>query len=995
MNYFIIIYFLLYGKIFSGSQPNIIYILVDDWGYADVGYQNVTHVKTPIIDLLAKDGIRLNRFYVHQMCTPSRAALMTGKYSMHVGMQHFVILADGPWGLDPKEKILPEYLNELNYKSYGIGKWHLGFFKKEFLPMNRGFHHYFGYMTGSEDYWDHTQGDNPKEWGFDLINGTEFCQRNNFGIYSTDLFMQEISRVIDQHDKTKPMFLYLPLQSVHSGNSWKTQQVPWQYEKKFQHIKNEDRRKYSGMVNALDDMIGDILLKLDESKILQNSIIVLTTDNGGGLIDIDGTASSNWPLRGAKRTAWEGGTRGLGLIWSSLFSNRNRGKELNEYVHITDWLPTFYSAAGGRMGNLSSNVDGKNLWPSLKKFSKNNFRGSWPRYDIVHNMDNGTTWTYSFRNWKLHINITDEKLNGWFPPNENYSSIDSSSSNLDDNLIHYKYEKIFKILKKGNKFLESNSFPSYRSIDCGPKPKNYLTNCQPNKSPCLHNIATDPCEYRNIAKKYPRIVKWLVKKMEKISRTIVKRKNRPSDSKANPKYYENCCYNHTKCLLTFFGTLLIFSTHGLNYCWDNLNVYLTSYLRQHCDHNIRYGDTFWAKTINPFGQALGALLGGVLQRYFQAQKTLFVGCTIYSLCIFLSYFAIQASLFAFVMTYGFLFGVGSGIVYGVALQNITEWLINYKGIFLGLASSGFAIAGILFNKMIVYYINPDNKVPQDADENGKNETYFVDEKLLSKVPQLLLILGTLFSGIQIIGVLCTINSPDSSETNTTGKDNFEIKHFYHDYEHKRNFVLFPIITCFHLFAFYVFMSIYKNFAFKFIPDDNFLGTVTTIGSVGNLLRFIPISYIDYFKFKTNVLFNLTVAIVITSLMPLTPYCSKWLYSVFIFIFYNFMSSIYPGLFLGICELFGVQNGSLMVGVFTTVWVVLIPLLTLSVKPLFDYAFICCLCLKQPSDLKTCDTNVTTIVPIDDYDDNGSAQPDEDGSGWENNRNLLPQSEKIY
>ncbi|KAI3385931.1 hypothetical protein SNEBB_008788 [Seison nebaliae] len=405
--------------------------------------------------------------------------------------------------------------------------------------------------------------------------------------------------------------------------------------------------------------------------------------------------------------------------------------------------------------------------------------------------------------------------------------------------------------------------------------------------------------------------------------------------------------NHLKCLLTFFGLLLIFSAHGLNYCWGyhNLNIYYTSYLRNRCDQRIRYSDTIWVKTINPLGQGLGAVLGGILHRHIKAKKVISLGCIIYNLGIFLSYFTIQYNLPTFIFSYGFLFGLGANIVYGVILQNMTQWMTKYRGIFIGIGSSGYALSGIMFNKLIVYYVNPKNKKPLDYDKKNPDEKYFDDDELLDKIPKLILIMGVVFAAIQICGILCTMNAPECASNRTEDnrkksvkKQLGKMKNFWSAYKYRRNFFLFPLIMCFHLFAYYVFMSIYKNFAFKFVPDDNFLGTVATIGAVGNFLRFIPVSFYDQLKFKTNALLNLTCAIVISCLMPVTPLLWKWVYAMFIFTFYLFMSALYPIGFLGVCEFFGVENGSFMFGIFSATLVTVMPILTVATKPLFNYSY---------------------------------------------------------
>lgn len=142
--------------VFCRTKPNIVVIMADDMGFHDCSYHGSDEIKTPNIDSIGYNGLILNKHYVQPMCTPSRSALMTGKYPIHTGMENFVIDADEPWGLGLDELLLPEFLKTANYRTYQVGKWHLGMFKKAYNPIQRGFDEYFGFLGPYIDYYDHS-----------------------------------------------------------------------------------------------------------------------------------------------------------------------------------------------------------------------------------------------------------------------------------------------------------------------------------------------------------------------------------------------------------------------------------------------------------------------------------------------------------------------------------------------------------------------------------------------------------------------------------------------------------------------------------------------------------------------------------------------------------------------------------------------------------------------------------------------------------------------
>lgn len=171
------------------------------------------------------------------------------------------------------------------YATHAVGKWHVGFYKKDYTPTRRGFDSYFGYLTGSEDYYTHMTGGGfpgwnvSKHWkGVDLHNNDQVV-RSETGHYSTHLFTQEVINIIEQHSTSEPLFVYLPFQAVHGPL-----QVPDSYVEQYTHIQDHKRRIYAGMVSAMDEGIGNITSALDKKGIMNNTIIIFSTDNGGQVI---------------------------------------------------------------------------------------------------------------------------------------------------------------------------------------------------------------------------------------------------------------------------------------------------------------------------------------------------------------------------------------------------------------------------------------------------------------------------------------------------------------------------------------------------------------------------------------------------------------------------------------------------------------------------------------------------------------------------------------
>uniref|UniRef100_A0A7M5V5Q7 Sulfatase N-terminal domain-containing protein n=1 Tax=Clytia hemisphaerica TaxID=252671 RepID=A0A7M5V5Q7_9CNID len=258
MEFLLLFCILGYALVKSEQPPNVVLIVADDLGWTDVSFHGSDQIPTPNIDKLAKEGIILNNYYVQPICSPTRSALMTGRYPIHTGMFHGVIRPEEPYGVSLEEKILPEYLRELGYATHAIGKWHLGYFAKEYTPTYRGFDTFYGYYNGAEDYFYHNRSGYhfPKFHGLDLhhdVEGDQQPVRTQDGNYSTYMYSDEAITTINQHPSEKPLFLYLPFQNVHGPLM-----APQETIDKFLYIEDKKRRVLAAMVSQLDDAVGRV-----------------------------------------------------------------------------------------------------------------------------------------------------------------------------------------------------------------------------------------------------------------------------------------------------------------------------------------------------------------------------------------------------------------------------------------------------------------------------------------------------------------------------------------------------------------------------------------------------------------------------------------------------------------------------------------------------------------------------------------------------------------
>ena len=340
---------LLPASVSAAGKPNILYILADDMGYADAGFNGGKDIKTPNLDRIANGGSILKSFYVQPVCSPTRSTLMTGRYPARTGV-YSVVRPQAPWGLKPEEQTLAQTLRSAGYETAITGKWHLGEFEPAYRPMQRGFDHQYGPWFGAIDYFTHLR-EGVLDWHRDDHPSKDEG-------YSTHLIAKEACRIIREKSPDKPLFLYLPFNAVHAPH-----QVPSSYCEPYSNLKGV-RRTYAGMVSAMDEAIGQVLAALDEKKIRDNTLIIFSSDNGG---PAPGRITSNGPLRAGKGTIYEGGVRVCACVnWPGHIP---AGKTIDEPLHAVDWYPTLAKLSGAPVDQKLP-LDGLDIWQVLTEGAK-------------------------------------------------------------------------------------------------------------------------------------------------------------------------------------------------------------------------------------------------------------------------------------------------------------------------------------------------------------------------------------------------------------------------------------------------------------------------------------------------------------------------------------------------------------------------------------------------------------------------------------------------
>jgi len=355
----------------ASERPNIVVIVADDLGWADVGFHGNRVIETPSLDRIAAEGAQLDRFYTTPICSPTRAALMTGRDPIRLGVAYSTIM---PWqnnGIHPDETFLPELFLSAGYQTAMVGKWHLGHAQQAYHPNARGFEHFYGHLHTEVGFYP----------PFASLGGKDF-QRNGQSIedqgYESYLLADEVSRYIRERDETKPFFIYMPFIAPHTPldapQALKNKYAEMEDDRGKSRSKMADNTRlmarimgrdsarpvYAAVVDGMDQAIGRVLETLDKEGLADNTIVLFFSDNGGAVYAIGG--ADNAPLRGGKGDAFEGGIRVVATVrWPDQIS---AGSRVDSIMSVMDVLPTL-AAAANIPASTHYRLDGQNMLPAI------------------------------------------------------------------------------------------------------------------------------------------------------------------------------------------------------------------------------------------------------------------------------------------------------------------------------------------------------------------------------------------------------------------------------------------------------------------------------------------------------------------------------------------------------------------------------------------------------------------------------------------------------
>ena len=360
---------LLCGSVCAEEQPrpNILLIVADDLGWGDVGWHGAK-IRTPVLDRMAREGVELTQHYVNPQCTPTRSALLSGRYASRFDN---LVAFDRVSAFPPGTITLPKVLQAAGYSTAMMGKWHLGVEPGGRPWEQQGFDYSYGSVTGAAHPWSHTYRKGPYERTWHR-NGQRV---DEVGTHVTDLISREATAWLAKQDEDRPWFLYLPFLAPHTPvdapAEWKARYADVRF---FDdEAKNESAVRYAAVISQLDDAIGNVLAVVKKKGWSENTLVVFLSDNGpvgapwpDGATYGEPALPSAWlgsagSLRGTKGSTWEGGVRVPALAY---WPKKLAPRKVKSPVSVTDWFPTIAGLTAEK-AESAPNGDGQDIWPLL------------------------------------------------------------------------------------------------------------------------------------------------------------------------------------------------------------------------------------------------------------------------------------------------------------------------------------------------------------------------------------------------------------------------------------------------------------------------------------------------------------------------------------------------------------------------------------------------------------------------------------------------------
>ncbi|KAG5185241.1 alkaline-phosphatase-like protein [Tribonema minus] len=496
-------------------QPHIVTIVLDDWGWANWGHharlvknqQLQKEVQTPYMDSLAQNGIVLDRLYVHNVCSPSRSAFLTGRNPRHVNlinrpsdMYDPSLSLDGIWGVPAQMTGIAEKLKSAGYATQHVGKWHLGYASDHQMPSARGYDHFFGYLGGGNDHWTYkinklskgSCGRSSLDLWHDAAPAADKVPPHACSYASQDgctyedaLFERQVTGAIDRHaesNATQPLFLSWAPHAVHAP----LQPIAAQ-EAKFDFIDFPARRKYAAVLNDMDRRVGRVVSTLKRNGMWDDTLLVVMADNGGPSLNEGG--ANNYPLRGEKGFNTDGGVRANAFIAGGFVPQAQRGSVAEGLIGVEDFYATFCTLAGVTPGDKKAAaaglppVDSLDMWPYLSGAVEAS-----PRDLVVVSDGHRPQAVIDRLGYKLIVGETSSRV---------FQQIEPVAASLKQ--VRLSAGQTWQqVLRCGSQY------PPYTGA-------------------CLFNVFEDPSESNNIAHAHPEVIKRLAKSLDEAQRDTLQR----------------------------------------------------------------------------------------------------------------------------------------------------------------------------------------------------------------------------------------------------------------------------------------------------------------------------------------------------------------------------------------------------------------------------------------------------------------------------------------